>query len=299
MFTVKVPATTANMGPGFDCIGMSLDLYNTITIEEIPQGLEIIIKNPQDIEIPTDETNLIYQTIVQFYQSIGKTVPGIRLVQEDHIPCTRGLGSSAACIAAGLLIANKLAGTNYSKEKLAKLGAIMEGHPDNIVPAFLGGMVTAVLDKDELHYIKIPLPSQLSFALLVPDFPLSTEKARQVIPKSLSLEDGIYNASRTALLVASMMSGEIQHLQVAMEDRFHQPYRIPLVPHMEDIFEKALSLGAKGVFLSGAGPTLIAVIEEEMNFKKKITPFLQQLPRRWDIKIVKPSQQGAQIQEFH
>ena len=125
---------------------MALDLYNYITVETIPQGLEIIIKNPQDMQIPTDETNLIYKTIQHFYQLLGKKVPGLRLIQEDHIPCTRGLGSSAACIAAGLLIANYLLNTNYSKEQLAKMGAMIEGHPDNIVPAFLGGMVTAVLE---------------------------------------------------------------------------------------------------------------------------------------------------------
>ncbi|NLP46377.1 MAG: homoserine kinase [Epulopiscium sp.] len=295
MFTVKVPATTANMGPGFDCIGMALDLYNYITVETIPQGLEIIIKNPQDMQIPTDETNLIYKTIQHFYQLLGKKVPGLRLIQEDHIPCTRGLGSSAACIAAGLLIANYLLNTNYSKEQLAKMGAMIEGHPDNIVPAFLGGMVTAVLEKEELHYVKIPLPKQLSFALMVPDFPLATQEARQVIPKQISLQDGIYNASRTALLIASMMTGNTEHLRVAMKDRFHQPYRIPLVPEMEDIFKKALSIGAKGVFLSGAGPTLIAAIEEDTVFEQKMKPFLQQLSNRWNLTIINPSQQGAEI----
>lgn len=298
MFTVKVPATTANMGPGFDCIGMALDIYNTITVEEISEGLEIVIKNPQEIDIPTDETNLIYQTIVEFYKKINRPIPGLRLVQEDQIPSTRGLGSSAACIAAGLLIANELSGVGYSKEKLATMGAIIEGHPDNIVPALLGGMVTAVLEDEKLHYVQFPLPTRLSFALLIPSFPLSTEYARAIIPREITLEDGIYNTSRAALLIAAMMSGQVEQLQVAMQDCFHQPHRSVLVPQMDQIFEQALSYGAKGVFLSGAGPTLTAVIENPEVFSSKMEEFLPTLDNDWRLKIVSSSKEGAIVVEL-
>ena len=272
MIKVKVPATTANMGPGFDCIGMALTMYNIVYAEKIESGLEIIVQdgNPN---IPTDESNLIYKTICYFYDYIGEEVPGIRLIQQDSIPHTRGLGSSAACIVAGLHIANAMSQSFFSKEELVQMAAKIEGHPDNTTPAILGGMTVGAMNGQEMKHVKIRVPDKLHFAVMIPDFTLSTELARGVLPESVSIHDAIFNASRAALFAASMQSGDIDNLDLATEDCLHQPYRATLIPHMEDILNKARQYGAKGTFLSGAGPTLLAIIKNVVDFYRCFTYF--------------------------
>jgi len=290
---IKVPATTANMGPGFDCIGMALSMYNEV---EVKVGTEnntpLVIIGAEGV--PTGEDNLIYQTIVDFHKQAGVPVPPLTLIQQDNIPMTRGLGSSAACVAAGLLAGNALAKTELSRRELINMAAEIEGHPDNTTPALAGGLIIGAMDGNSLEYISIPPHSweKLRFALMIPDFELSTEHARTVLPAHYSRQDVVHNASRTALLTAALFSGDYEKLAIALDDRIHQPYRLPLVPDMDKIFEYGREFGAYNVFLSGAGPTLIAITQNE-GFLPKMSEFLHSLPNNWDIKWVEPDHEGA------
>ena len=297
MLHIKVPATSANMGSGIDSIGIALKMYNHLWFEEIDEGLEIIIKKEQPIKIPTDKNNLLYKTMSDFYDKIGKKMPGVRLIQEDNIPLTRGLGSSAACIVAGLMAANHMSGCFYSKEELAQMAAQIEGHPDNSNPAILGGMVVGALDEKKMQYVQLSMPYFLTFAVMVPDFPVPTERSRQVLPDSLSRGDAIFNSSRAALLVASMITGNLDNLKMAMEDKIHQPYRSVLIPNMDNIFKKSEEFGASAAYLSGAGPTLIAVLQDsKVNlFEEKMNEYLSTLPNNWTLTMVKPDFEGATI----
>ena len=171
---IIVPATSANMGSGFDSVGIAFQKYNHLWYVEIEEGLQILVNKKQDLKIPTDESNLIYKTIKDFFQMVGKPMPGIRLIQEDYIPHTRGLGSSAACIVAGLIAANDLSGCHYSTDDLSQIAAQIEGHPDNSNPALLGGMVIGAMSQDEMRHVKVSMPGNLSFAVMIPDFPVST-----------------------------------------------------------------------------------------------------------------------------
>ncbi len=297
MMHIKVPATSANMGPGFDSIGVALQLYNHLWFEQIEEGLEIIIKRKHEIEIPTDKNNLIYKTMVDFFAETGNVMPPVRLIQEDYIPMVRGLGSSAACIVAGLLAANHLSGCHYSREELAQIAAKIEGHPDNSNPALFGGMVVGATDYNEMRHVRLDLPNDLVFAIMVPNFPVSTHDARRVLPSTYDRSDAVFNASRAALLVASIYSGNYENLSMAMEDSIHQPYRSQLIPDMERIFKAAKNYGALGAYLSGAGSTLMAVLTDKQaeTFQYKMTAYLKAIPNEWQLTLLKPDEKGAQL----
>lgn len=297
MMHIKVPATSANMGPGFDSIGVALELYNHLWFEQIEEGVEIIVKRKQEIEIPTDKNNLIYKTMVDFFAETGNVMPGVRLIQEDYIPMVRGLGSSAACIVAGLLAANHMSGCHYSRDKLAQIAAKIEGHPDNSNPALFGGMVVGAIDHNKMCHVKLDLPKELVFAIMVPNFPVSTHDARRVLPDSYTKADAVFNASRAALLVASIYSGNYQNLTMAVEDRIHQPYRSQLIPDMDRIFKAAKNYGALATYLSGAGSTLMAVLTDEKaeTFQYKMQAYLKAIPNEWQLTLLKPDTTGAQL----
>ncbi len=297
MMHIKVPATSANMGPGFDSIGVALELYNHLWFEEIEQGVEIIVKKEHEIKIPTDKNNLIYKTMVDFFAETGNVMPGVRLIQKDDIPMVRGLGSSAACIVAGLLAANHMSGCHYSREQLAQIAAKIEGHPDNSNPALFGGMVVGALDHNEMRHVKLDLPKDLVFAIMVPDFPVSTEDSRKVLPDMYTKADAIFNASRAALLVASIYAGNYENLAMAMQDRIHQPYRSQLIPDMDRIFKAAKNYGALATYLSGAGSTLMAVLTDDKAevFQQKMAAYLKAIPNEWQLTLLKPDTKGAQL----
>lgn len=296
MIKIKVPATTANLGPGFDSIGMALSIYNYVHVEEGTEtGENLIVHGAEGV--PTGVDNLIYKTIADFYQEAGKKLPPLTLWQEDYIPMTRGLGSSAACIVAGLMAANVLAKAGLTTKDLVQIAAQIEGHPDNSTPALVGGLTVGAMTNERLEYIRVPTQGweNLRFALMVPDFELSTEKARKALPDQYSREDMVHNASRAALLVAALINGDFEKLTLALDDRIHQPYRLPLVPNMDLIFEECRKNGAYNAFLSGAGPSLIAVTENG-NFLPQMKDFLNSLPGGWTISWVRPDFTGATIE---
>ena len=298
MIHIRVPATSANMGPGFDSIGIAVELYNHIWVEEQTEGLTIEVKREQAITVPTDEKNLIYKTMKYFYDQKGLKMPGVRIVQEDYIPMVRGLGSSAACIVGGLFAANALAGNICDKDELAQMAAQLEGHPDNSNPAIYGSMVVGAQDAEKMNHVRLELPDDLIFATMVPDFPVSTADARRVLPDSYTRKDMVFNASRAALLVASMMTGKYENFDMAMEDCVHQPYRAQLIPGMHEIFKHAKEFGAVASYLSGAGSTLMAMVTKDQaeEFERKMSVYLGTLEHNWELNLLKADMQGVLVE---
>ncbi|MBR0484358.1 MAG: homoserine kinase [Oscillospiraceae bacterium] len=263
MITLQVPATSANLGAGFDALGLALQYYNTIEMEESDR---IEISAPENPNVPTDERNLIYTSAKDLFEVCGKKLNGLKLIQHDRIPMTRGLGSSSACIVAGLTGANTLLGNPLNTDDLVDLAAQIEGHPDNTAPALLGGIVTAVFDGRRVHWVKQEVYTKLRFVAMIPDFELKTEKARACLPSEVSHKDAVYNLSRAALFSASLLTGKFENLRTATHDKLHQPYRMALIPHAREVFDIAYAHGAYAVYISGAGPTVMAIADEENTY---------------------------------
>lgn len=305
MFKIRVPATSANMGPCFDTAGLAVGLHNEVEVFTEADGLdgmplvtsECLVDPRVSAKqvIPLGEDNLIVSTMRYFSDVTGKTLPKFALKQYDRIPLTRGLGSSAACIVAGLMAANELTGNTVSREDLMNMSVECEGHPDNVAPAFKGGMVVGASEGKRFEYVKIDVSDKLEFLALIPDFPLSTADARAVLPRAYTKEQSVFNCSRVALLVASMMSGNFNALSIAMQDEIHQPYRKILIPGMESILKAAVEFGSYGGYLSGAGPTLMLVNPTGSNVEEKIREYVSQFEHFWLVHPVKVDNEGAVI----
>jgi len=261
MVRVRVPATTANFGPGFDCLGAAIGLYNYIDMEFWHKPEIEVIGEGQD-EIIRDETNLVYRAAMRVLDEAGLNKP-LRIKLENDIPLARGLGSSAACIAGGMMAANELADGFFSIGKIVDLATGMEGHPDNVVPALTGGFSVCLLHEGKVIYRSFPMPDNLRFVTAIPHFKLETVKARKVLPQEVPLSDAVFNLSRAALMVAAFSRGDFNDLGVFCQDKLHQPYRSRLIPGMEEIIDTAPQKGALGCFLSGAGPAIICLAHEE------------------------------------
>ena len=255
--TVKVPATSANMGSGYDSIGIALDLYNIITLEESDH---IDISDVHGEKIPIDETNLIYQCAKRVYDICGAPLPGLKIVEDCAIPQTRGLGSSSACTVAGILGANALLGNPLSQENIIDLAASIEGHPDHSTPAILGGFCVALLEYGKVWSVRVPMNGTVDFIIFIPDFELSTEKARAALPEKVAHHDAVFNLARAALLAGSLTTGKLENVGVAVGDCLHQPYRFSLIENGEDVVRGAKELGALGAYISGAGPSIVAMV---------------------------------------
>ena len=257
--TVTIPATSANLGPGFDCLGLALALYNRVTFTAVSANPDLTIEvTGLDAEkVPTDETNLVYQSACCMFDRLGKRPSGLHIQQENNIPVGSGLGSSSTAVLAGLLGANALVGGHLSQSDILAIAAAEEGHPDNVAPALLGGLVLGVMAGDQVHIEQLPIAPQ-QVAVILPDFHLLTHDARNALPAKISRQDAIFNASRLPLLIRALETAAYPKLTLAMQDKLHQPYRLPLIPGMAAAFDAAYAAGAAGVALSGAGPSLIA-----------------------------------------
>lgn len=257
---ILVPATSANVGAGFDALGLALSLHNTVTMEEWDK-LDIMASDGS--LVPTGTSNLIYRSAKAVYEQLGKPIKGLRIRQENPIPMARGLGSSSACIVAGILGANALLGNPLTKRQMLTLATSIEGHPDNVAPAMLGGFVSSVFDEGQVFTARKEINEELAFAAFIPNFKLLTEKARAALPKTVDRRDAVYNLSRAALATAAFCDGDYELLRVATKDALHQQYRLPLIPGGERVFEIAWDLGAYAVYISGAGPTIMAVVHRD------------------------------------
>ena len=260
MIQVSVPATSANVGAGFDSLGLALSMHNVFTFEEC-DGIQS--SSVDGTHVPAGYNNLVYRAARVVYDQLGIPLRGLRITQKNDIPMARGLGSSSACIVAGILGANALLGGKLTKRQMLTLATAIEGHPDNVAPAMLGGFVTSVLDEGQVYSVKKDIDPELAFAAFVPDFPLLTAKARAALPQMVSHKDAVYNLSRAALATAAFCDGDYALLGVATKDALHQQYRLPLIRGGDEVFELALDLGALAAYISGAGPTIMAVVHKE------------------------------------
>ncbi|NLW78722.1 MAG: homoserine kinase [Ruminococcaceae bacterium] len=259
MITVQVPATSANVGAGFDTLGLALNLPNTVQMEE-HDGVDIA---PADGNaVPTGPENLVYQAAQHLYRECGRPFTGLRLRQQSPIPSARGLGSSSACVVAGLFGANALMRHPCTREDLLTIAAGMEGHPDNVAPAILGGLVASCIQDGRVYSVKKEISPMLEFAVFIPDFELRTDTARAILPKMVPHADAVYNLSRAVLCQAALCEGRLDLLPVVTGDRLHQASRMPHVPGGEEVFALAKAAGAAACYLSGAGPAIVAIVEE-------------------------------------
>lgn len=364
---VRVPATTANMGPGFDCLGMALAMYNEVEFEiagcaaghgkrssscTFPCSKATLplsstssdgergsscsfsrsgkLRSREGSSTTPESKNLIYRSFVSTLRRLG-VIPQSVIVRtlKAGIPVARGLGSSAACIVAGVLAAReaaaKLGGEEMSLAQAIDLAVEIEGHPDNVVPAVLGGMTVAVWTGESstvstdgtagapgaskagsgygspagetrrrVVCCRIDPPRDLTLAAFVPDFRLATEQARGALPATYSREDAVFNIGRAALLLASLVSGDFSCLRTAVDDRIHQPYRLPLIAHSNDVISAARTAGSEAEFVSGSGPTIMALVRGDGNaFAQDVSRELAGIPGGWVLHLLKPDDRGA------
>ena len=255
--TVRVPATVANLGPGFDIIALAIQLQNEIEAWSEPAGGITIDPGPgSPDELRDPARNLVARSLMAACAASGIEAPGARILCRNAIPFGRGLGSSAAAVLGGVLAANALANLGWDEQRVVAEAARIEGHADNVGAAMLGGLVICV---DHGSAVQVTVPDELRAVVFVPDQEMATAAAREVVPDSFSREDAIHNAARCALLVTALLTGRFELLAEAMRDRWHQPARSRLMPHVPTLIEAAMAAGAHGACLAGAGPSVLAL----------------------------------------
>jgi homoserine kinase len=259
-FTVRVPASSANLGPGFDSLGLALGVYLTCRFRR-SDSLSIRAEGRDSAQISTGPDNLIWQTAVAVGRSLNLPLPPIELEIRNDIPLGKGMGSSAAALTAGVVIADRLLELHWKPPRILDEAARLEGHPDNVAPCTLGSIVASAIDSGGVtRAVRLDLPRSFGLAIVVPDFDLPTAKARAVLPSGYSRADAVFNVQRASLLIAALATGSTWAFPAALEDRFHQPYRAPLVPGLEEIL-RLRAPGLLGCALSGAGPSILVFYE--------------------------------------
>ena len=256
---VRVPATSANLGPGFDTLGLALALHNEVTAED-GQGVTVRIEGDGANRLPRDADNVVARGVRLAYEAAGRAFKGCALECVNRIPAARGLGSSAAAWVAGLLAGNALVGAPLSRDAVLALAARAEGHPDNVAAAIFGGLTVSCATPEGVAAVALPVPADLAWVVLVPEVTSSTAEARALLPPSVPRADAVFNVQRVALLLASLQAGRPAALATALDDRLHQPYRLKLFPWMPEVAAAARAAGALGCVLSGAGPSLLAAV---------------------------------------
>jgi homoserine kinase len=300
--SIQVPATTANLGPGFDCLGAALTLYNqfqftvTSTSDNQPT-LKIEVEGLEAERVQRDERNLVYRAFCYFFEQLHQTVPSIHLNIGLSVPLARGLGSSATAIIGGLMGANALVGSPLSQGELLNFAIALEGHPDNVAPALLGGCQLSTLNETSQEWTVCPIQWAPSIVPIVaiPDFELSTQAARDVLPQKCSYADAIFNIAHLGLLIKGLETGREDWIQVALQDRLHQPYRTGLIRGFEQVRSIAIQSGAQELVISGAGPTLLALSgpQEAQTVADRMKAAWQQVGIMSQVAILQIDTQGA------
>lgn len=296
MFELKVPATSANLGPGYDTLGIALSLFNSFKIKR-RKDAKIIVKvvdkrKDEIIKIPAED-NLIIKAYKKYFDYLGEKIIGAEIIEEMNTPLARGLGSSSSAIIGGLAAAAFISGDLVSEKEFIQLAVEIEKHPDNVVPALVGGLTINFYCKDGYDYYKIDVDNNLDFILAVPDFELQTEKLREVLPEKIDYSEVISNLGRISLLTAAFMNQEYQLLKTAMEDQLHQPFRKNLIKGFDQLLKTAYQNGAYGAALSGAGPTIITITSENQRLiAKKMKNIFKSNSIQADCYIVKASNEN-------
>ena len=293
---VKVPATSANLGPGFDALGLALDLWNetavTLAIE-----FSVRVKGEGEEKLSTGENNLIVCAAQRLAEFAGRTLPPFHADCFNQIPLSSGLGSSAAATLTGLLAANALLGNPLLKEEILGIASEMEGHPDNVAPALMGGLVVSTIENEKVIAHQIPTAAPLHVTFVLPDFHLPTQEARAALPEKVSMKDAVHNISRAVLVTEAFRNGDLDLLGKAMTDTLHQPYRLKLIPGAQSAMDAAKEAGAAAVALSGAGPSLIAFSSKaEAGIGESMKRAFEQVGLKARIFNLGVSSRGAEIQ---
>lgn len=287
--TVRVPGTSANLACGFDVLGCAWNLYNTLSYT-----LSDALSFTGCDEAYRSVENPAWQSFAALYRHLGQTPPPVRIDINAEVPVCRGLGSSAALLVAGVMAANVLSGAQLAKAELLDVVLPLEGHPDNLAPALLGGLVSSLADGEHVYTSASPIHPSLRFTVLWPDYILPTGTARAVLPESVLFRDAVFNLSRLALLPKAFADGDLALLSHCMEDRLHQPYRRPLIPGMDEVQAAAASFGCRAFCVSGAGPSLLCVTDDP-SFTGKLSEAVRPLPHGWTVRALTPDASGAVI----
>lgn len=295
MLKIKVPATSANLGAGFDTLGVALNLYNEFIVEE--SNTIQIETYPKIPEFENPDKNLFVKVLKKTCEYFGNDFHGVKLTQKINVPVSRGLGSSATAIVGAIVAAFTVNKKVLTDEEFFNIAYQFEPHPDNLLPALKGGFITACVEDKKTYYSKIPFPEELKFVVVIPDFELSTEKARKVLPEKVSLEDAVFNVQRVSLLISSLVNKDFDLLKVAMNDRLHEPYRKKLIPNFDKVVENALNSGAVGVSLSGAGSCMIALAKENFeDIGKSMVEAFNEVDIKAEYKILEIDKEGVQVE---
>ncbi len=254
---VRVPATTANLGPGFDVLGMALALWNEVVVTPASH-LRVTVEGEGVDTLPRDTSNLVVRSMAHMARSIGRSLPPVHVHLVNRIPMQAGLGSSSAAIVGGLRAAAALFEVPLSRQDLLRLAVDIEGHPDNVAPAIYGGLVAVVVEEQGPLVLSLPVPSGTQVAVVLPDVQVSTEEARRLLPSHVAHEDAVFNVGRAVFVVHALQRGDYDLLSRVMVDRLHEPYRKALIPGYEAVVRAARASGAASVVISGSGPALVA-----------------------------------------
>lgn len=291
MVKVTVPATSANIGPGFDTLGIALNLYNVYEFEELENGL-IIEGCAEEYK---NENNLVYKSFIKTAQILGYDIKGLKIQMETNIPVSRGLGSSSACIVGGVYGANALLNGNLSIDELFRISVELEGHPDNIAPAIYGGLTASITDRGVPYSTSYNVNDNVKFCALIPDFKTSTSEARRLLPEKVTFEDAVFNISRVAVLLKALETGDFNLIEKSIKDRLHQPYRKKLIKEFDKVYKICIDSKSSAVFISGSGPTIMNIINNN-DFTNEIKNYIIKLDSKWDIKYLQIDKNGAVVE---
>jgi len=298
---VKSPASSANLGPCFDCAGIAFPLYNYVTVKKSTDGkIKVVIDEKGDVrKFVVDEKNIIFQSFKKFHEKTNTENTGYEVNVETHIPIARGLGSSASVISGALIGANELNGNPLTKQDIIDIAASIEGHPDNTTPALTGGFVVASIEDDgHVLYEKIDWCKDWKISVCIPDYKLLTELARSVLPKEVAFKDAVFNIQKSAQLITAITNHNADIMRSALKDRIHQPYREKLIPGMPEIIkELSEEKNVLGCVLSGAGPTLAVITEGDNieNVKTIVHRIWYDLDIKYQIMTFDPEENGATV----
>lgn len=296
--SIRVPATSANLGPGFDSLGLALDLWNETTVTPVKE-FSVRVTGEGEGRLSSGKNNLIVRAAQGLAERAGKSLPPFHAECMNQIPLSSGMGSSSAAILTGLLASNALFENPFSREDVLNLASEMEGHPDNVAPALMGGLVVSIIEKGKVIARQIPIGTDIHMTIALPDFYLPTKQARAALPKKVSMKNAVHNISRTALVVEAFRTGDLNLLGKAMTDKLHQSHRLKLIPGAGHAMNAAKEAGAAAVALSGAGPSLIAFsLKAEAVIGESMRRAFEQAGLKARIFYLRVSGRGAEIQNM-
>jgi len=296
--SVSVPATLTNLGAGFDSLGLAIRVFNRITGSPLKKGLNIVVAGEGEGVVPRNRRNLTYRAMELVFRRLRRRPKGLALHFDNNIPIEKGFGSSAASIVGGMVLANALMKGKLKNDELLRMAVSLEGHPDNVLPAMLGGFTVAATDKKELHYARRTLDRSLHVVVVVPDGVVPTQKARRVLPKKVPFQDAVFNLSRAALTVSALTNGDLGLLKIGMQDRLHESYRRRLFPKISKIVDMLSRLGAIGCAVTGSGPSVVTFVKGQPaahHFAGRCRAELRRVHLKAAVWVAASSSEGAKI----